>query len=378
MQWQADRDIRLLENVVLLARKGIATLADKRRAGLTLGSALCQLGRYEEAAQMLRSCLLDQPSCELHLQLAHALMGQDNYEDALEQVMAARALAPDHQPARDFERDVLLRLKREPSGDAGPATLHWRDLTQQARMSSPQEVLALCDNILETAPANTNAKYEKARALARLGRDDDARAVMAMDALLWQGELAVPPGYDSGEAFRAALADDIRANPTLDPDPRGKTTTGGRQTRMLRQPGAMAIEALLPLLRQAVDRYVENLEARAHSFLQGRPPQVKLMSWAVVYGVAGFQTAHRHPGGWISGVYYVAAPRPGGENAYRGALHMGAQDDLTPPWGVTDIEPVPGRVVLFPSYVPHATSPSGIDGARISIAFDVLPVTAPA
>jgi hypothetical protein len=44
-----------------------------------------------------------------------------------------------------------------------------------------------------------------------------------------------------------------------------------------------------------------------------------------------------------------------------------------PPWGVQEIEPVPGRLLLFPSFLPHATEPTGIAGARISVAFDVVP-----
>ena len=46
---------------------------------------------------------------------------------------------------------------------------------------------------------------------------------------------------------------------------------------------------------------------------------------------------------------------------------------VDPPWETREIEPVPGRLVLFPSYVPHATQPSGLEGERISIAFDVVP-----
>ncbi|MEI9996940.1 MAG: putative 2OG-Fe(II) oxygenase [Rhizomicrobium sp.] len=112
-------------------------------------------------------------------------------------------------------------------------------------------------------------------------------------------------------------------------------TCDGRQTRQLRQPNAVAVEALIV-------------------------------------------APHGHPGGWISGVYYVDAPRLPGENAYRGALIVGAidtkQHGFEPPWGTRAIEPVPGRLVLFPSYVSHATEPTGIDGARISVAFDVVPI----
>jgi hypothetical protein len=82
-----------------------------------------------------------------------------------------------------------------------------------------------------------------------------------------------------------------------------------------------------------------------------------------------------HPNGWVTGVYYVSAPRPNGANVYRGPLVIGAtgtEGTREPPWGTREMEPVPGRLVLFPSFVPHATLPSGVAGDRISIAFDVV------
>lgn len=81
--------------------------------------------------------------------------------------------------------------------------------------------------------------------------------------------------------------------------------------------------------------------------------------------------------GWLSGVYYVAAPRSTGDGVYQGALLVGTVNSdrfANPPWGIREIEPVPGRIVLFPSFTPHATKPSGMAEERISVAFDVVPV----
>jgi hypothetical protein len=48
---------------------------------------------------------------------------------------------------------------------------------------------------------------------------------------------------------------------------------------------------------------------------------------------------------------------------------------VEPPWGVCPVEPVPGRLVLFPSYMPHGTEASACPGDRICVAFDVVPAT---
>jgi hypothetical protein len=38
---------------------------------------------------------------------------------------------------------------------------------------------------------------------------------------------------------------------------------------------------------------------------------------------------------------------------------------------VIEVEPVPGTLLLFPSFVPHETVPPGEGAERISVAFDV-------
>jgi hypothetical protein len=250
--------------------------------------------------------------------------------------------------------------------------------TQEKRLD-PASLLAFCEARLAEDPASTAATFYKAIALARLGRGEEARAVMSLDKHVAICDLPLPAEYGDGEKFCQVLAAEICRNPTLGPDPRGKATRDGRQTGHLRQPDAVAVEALIKQIKCAVQDYGQQLAASDTGFAKGRPEMARLNIWAVVTGKDGRQKAHLHPAGWLSGVYYVAAPRPDGANSYRGPLILGALDPkdhgVDPPWGTREIEPVPGRLVVFPSYVPHATKPSGVEGARISIAFDVVPAS---
>jgi hypothetical protein len=235
----------------------------------------------------------------------------------------------------------------------------------------------LCDAWLVERPAHTDAHYYKALTLAKLGRADEAREVIALDRLIDISELAIPAGYPDAKTFHEELAEEITRNPTLVIDPRGKATREGRQTRRLREPGAVATEALIVQIKQAIATYERGFVGSRHGFVRGRPVRAWLESWAILLGGKGRQKAHHHTNAWLSGVFYVAAPRPDGEDAYRGALVLGAlepTDGVEPPWGTLDVEPIPGRLVMFPSYLPHATRPSGVDGTRISVAFDVIPI----
>jgi Putative 2OG-Fe(II) oxygenase len=100
-------------------------------------------------------------------------------------------------------------------------------------------------------------------------------------------------------------------------------------------------------------------------------------SWSVRLAAQGFHSRHTHTRGWISSALYVALPKLDMPPA--GWIEFGAPP---PELGLdlpadTQVEPKPGRLVLFPSTLWHGTVPFD-DGERLTIAFDVrVPTTAP-
>ena len=385
MQWDTEFSPAKIRLAAELAREGSRRKPRSIANWLILGRALIRLGEFQEAATCLRQAIALLPrSAELERTLAEALIAQDLFEDALPHAEAAFELAPDNSNAKGLYFSVLAllhhwdRLGAHPDSVATFSASNHRLMGMQARARGPEDTVRLCDRQLEADPGHTNAKYLKALALAALGRMEEARNLIALDRLIEISDLAPPPGYAGDLPFREALAREIQSNPTLGPDPRGRSTCDGLQTRCLRQPDAVAIEALLPRLREAVDAYERRLAASDAAFAMGRPQKARLQVWAVAQGSAGRQKAHRHPLGWVSGVYYVAAPRSRDGNGWGGPLLVGALDPeehgIDPPWGTLRVDPVPGRLVLFPSYVPHATEPSGVDGVRLCVAFDAVPV----
>jgi tetratricopeptide (TPR) repeat protein len=384
MQWRQDASCKSLSIVLTLARTAVLEGPGHAHNWLTLGQTLVQFGRPQEAAGCLTEAVEKFPNVmKLRLALAHVEFALGELDAALRDVTAYLTRSPSDRNGRILLFEVLVKSKQWRAAEAmiddiaRIAPLHRLLLDVRARVSTAEVLLSACDETLSRYPAHTNATYIKAHALADLGRADEARALMSLDAFTDVSDLAVPDGYENAEAFLAALAEEIRGNPTLVPDPRGKATLDGLQTRSLRQPEAPAVEALIRQIQCAVDVYEQRLADRPDGFASARPRTARVKAWAVVYGAEGRQQAHRHPSGWLSGVFYVAAPRDASNRPFRGSLVLGAsgadRGDIKP-WGVRHIEPVPGRIVLFPSYVPHATEPTGIEGARISVAFDVLPL----
>ncbi len=100
-------------------------------------------------------------------------------------------------------------------------------------------------------------------------------------------------------------------------------------------------------------------------------------SWSVRLAAQGFHSRHTHTRGWISSALYVALPKL--DASPKGWIEFGAPP---PELGLdlpaySQLEPKPGRLVLFPSTLWHGTIPFD-DGERLTIAFDVrVPTAAP-
>jgi Tfp pilus assembly protein PilF len=177
------------------------------------------------------------------------------------------------------------------------------------------------------------------------------------------------------EGDLVALAERLRGLHNTRHHPAEQSLRGGTQTEgellFRREPELRGVRALI---LNAVRDYVDGLPPHdpGHPLLAA--PRAQLMiagSWSVRLQSQGFHICHTHPLGWISSALYVALPSVMGAPP-AGWLQLGASPpdlriDLLP---YAQIEPKPGRLVLFPSTMWHGTVPFD-DGERLTIAFDV-------
>lgn len=155
-----------------------------------------------------------------------------------------------------------------------------------------------------------------------------------------------------------------------------QSVRGGTQTD---RPLFFRHEPIIQLTKQrilgAIAAYVDALPARdaAHPLLGTVRGDILFEgSWSVRLAGGGFHVSHIHPRGWISSAFYVSLPNGGLGEAPAGWLVFGAPPpelglELEP---YLRVEPRPGRLVLFPSTMWHATLPFAT-GERLVIAFDV-------
>ena len=172
------------------------------------------------------------------------------------------------------------------------------------------------------------------------------------------------------------LAEALRRLHTLSGQPLEQSLRGGTQTD---GDIFMHIDPVLTPLREAIRTTVAEHAAQFPSHQDGHPllggPRAPIRfsgAWSVRLPSGGYHANHVHPAGWISSALYLVLPPDLGQEE-AGFLTLGEADAPTFKVGLPafrTIEPKPGRLALFPSYMWHGTRPFG-EGERMTVAFDV-------
>jgi uncharacterized protein (TIGR02466 family) len=228
------------------------------------------------------------------------------------------------------------------------------------------------DRLSGLDPFDPQGWAARALALRQTGHAAEADEMTSREDLVAVLPLPAPAGYASLAAFHDDLRADLAAVRLRAWSPRGQSVMNGFQTQndLFAEPGG-SIQALSALLDQAVAAFLEAPDPPIRRFLPAAPAARRYRSWSINLSAGGHHAFHIHPEGALSGVYYVSTP----EGADQGGLAFGQPGfdvplAAAPPTRV--IQPRPGNLVLFPSYLWHGTGAFTEPGERITVAFDLL------
>jgi len=110
-----------------------------------------------------------------------------------------------------------------------------------------------------------------------------------------------------------------------------------------------------------------------------RQPRLGNM-WANINPPRGMNSPHIHPNSLFSGVYYVKSnpkagrlkiydPRPGVQFNMPSRKEGDPGKDL---WRDVNIDPIPGRIIMFPAWLWHSVEENISDKTRISVSFNFI------
>jgi tetratricopeptide (TPR) repeat protein len=379
--------------------------------------ALQNLRRYEDALAMYRVALAREPlNDRVHHHYNDLLyrLGREEYLDSYQHAPQTPALMMGkaffllqeerHQDVYELCRDVLARVPGDKFAAMGAARAlmkmrqydeaeaafsdllarHGGDAAVCNRAAEfhlvrgdPGLAMTLCAQGLAVSPYDQGCLATLGTCFRMLGDERDEQ-LSGYDSLIQVFDLAPPEGFSSMEIFNAEL------NAYLDrihPETRehiGQSLRGGTQTPdHVFHSGHDLIDRLERRIGEAITSYVAGLPQKEdHPFTARRTRDFRYAgSWSSRLKDCGFHINHIHPQGWISSCYYVAVPEAAKGDGRQGWIKFGEPGfDLTLDNPVRRaVQPVPGRLVLFPSYMWHGTIPFHDKASRTTIAFDALP-----
>lgn len=191
-------------------------------------------------------------------------------------------------------------------------------------------------------------------------------------------DIAPPPGIASIDAFNSRLLQALHSLHRSDVAPIDQTLVHGTQTHgNLFTSTRPEIQALKGQISGSVQSYIEHLRTLGLGEFCDRISNGFDYSgaWSVQLSDGGFHLDHVHSAGWISSVYYVEVPDNLDAASHEGWLKFGdAVFDPNNTGPHRFVEPKPGRLVLFPSFMVHGTVPITEHKRRTTVAFDVVPI----
>jgi tetratricopeptide (TPR) repeat protein len=284
----------------------------------TLAAVLHEAGRLTEAESFAAEAAAQQPADGVIVEiLVSILLSRGRADDAMPFISARRAISPASQAWLAYEATAARLLDRDRYG-------------------------YLCD-------------YER---------------------LVQVFEVQPPAGWSSMEELNAALREALAERHKFRARPLDQTLRNGTQTsRSLLTDPHPAVQAILTAFEEPIEQYRRSLgpdsEHPVTAINRGKPRFTG--AWSVRLQREGYHVNHFHPEGCLSSAYYVDTPPETADPQIRqGWIKFGEPRYPVPGAGIERfVQPMPGRLVLFPSYMWHGTTPIHGDASRLTIAFDV-------
>ena len=359
-------------------RQAIALKPDLDEAQYNLGNTLKELGRLEEAeASYTQAIALKPDYAEAHSNLGNTLKELGRLDEAEACYTRAIALKPDYVEVIK-NRWLLLFDKKEFESalrDADLCNLKGAtqlDLTSLYALGRIEEI------------------YKRIEHKSKM--DGENISIAAFAAFISEAEKK-PTAYNfcpnpidfiqvsnlsshvnDTATYVAEIIEELNEIKTVW-EPAGKSTVSGFQTlptKNLFESPSKKIAQLKTIIINEIKAYYLKYHSESCSYIQKLPSGNNLLGWHVILKHQGHQTAHIHPGGWLSGVIYLKVVPSLGKD--EGAIEFSLNGERYSNINSSKLthHPEVGDIVFFPSSLHHKTIPFTTDSDRIIISFDLI------
>jgi uncharacterized protein (TIGR02466 family) len=393
--------------------QAIALKPDLAEAHSNLGVTLKELGRLDEAEVSYTQAIALKPDfAEAHYNLGNMLKELGRLNEAEASYKQAIALKPDdfanaydglgvilqsngkHKDAeicyikyQSLEPDKLSSIKSR-----GEILFYQGDFEQALRVFDSYDNITSRGHALECLYCLGRIESIYARIAAQPDLNSENIRVAAIAAFLTERTKKdtahdfcnnpldfihvsnIASHIEDSNLFITEIIDELHNVKT---DWELNTTRNGFQasTNVFKNP-LEKMKILKSIIIDELDSYYTKFKNEPCSYITKWPSEKIVSGWHVILKQQGYQSAHIHPTGWLSGVIYLKnVPTMGKqEGAIKFSLDSPSYPDNCSSRKIH--EPEVGDIVFFPSSLHHRTIPFTTDADRITVSFDLKPEAA--
>jgi tetratricopeptide (TPR) repeat protein len=339
--------------------------------------------RAETMAVFERVFAATGPTPELLMQKAALLDTMGDVEAAYGTLQEALAIKDDpviHLPAAqlivylDPERAMFHARRAYEAQPDNPS--HLACLCQiNLALGRADEAAVIAEGLWRRQPVDQYAIALLATAWRIMG-DERYSRLYNYDDFVWRGLIDTPRGWPNLDSYLADLREALKPLHSFRGHPAGQSLRHGSQTQQdLTRSTNPVIRAFFQAIDYPIRRRIASL-GQGGDVLRRRITKAYDFKgvWSIKLQPVGYHVDHIHPKGWLSSACHIELPGAV-EREPEGWLKFGEPGIPTAPALPPEmfVKPVPGQLVLFPSYMWHGTVPFSGDEERLSIAFDVVP-----
>ena len=378
-----QKDIKTLisegnfNEVVNKYRKIIEIEPNNCKAHNNLGNALKELGKLKEAATSYRQAIKIKPDyTKAHFNLGNILNVFGKYKEAIHILLLTLKINPNYADAHNCLAISYKKLEKFEQ-----AITHYK----KANTSESRAQILQCLYILKKT--NEYNKY-----LSKLCKNDPKNLKAASISTFVSNQLNLENIYpfcknplkfiffknikSNFVPFKKLINSLINESNNLTFVWEDRTTKKGFQSKgNLFALQTLSIVKLKNIIIKAINEYKIKYKSKSDGFITQWPHKFTLLGWYNKLLKHGHQQSHIHPGGWLSGCFYLKMPKllKKGEGSINFSLHGYDYPIVNSDIPTYQYPPIEGDLVLFPSSLFHKTLPFSSNQERHVIAFDIIP-----
>ena len=346
-------------------------------ANHNLGITLYTLGRLKEAETSFKKSIEFKPDyAEAYYNLGITLGKLHKLEEAEASYKKAIALKPGYRTALLNKGQILFEkgefeLSLKDFDTCNNTDSRSRALTSLYALGRVEEIYQRIETHSELDDVNLNVAAFSSFITAKEGKDTANKFCKnPMDFIHFSN---LSSHLKNSNSFINEVIEELHNVKTIW-EPTNKTTFKGFQSMSnLFENPLGKLSNLKSIITDELDLYYLKFKKESCSYIKKWPSKKELFAWHVILKKQGYQNAHIHPSGWLSGVIYlkVVPPLEKNEGAIEFSLNGQHYSDISSPKKI--YKPKLGDIVFFPSSLHHRTIPFSTDTDRIIISFDLGP-----